>query len=178
GIAVPWAVGVGMTRSARPRGRGDPVFAKAGLLSFLRWIPAFAGMSGYLRALSHQSLLAGVGKAVVECTPQPLDQLVDLGFVNDQRRADRNRVAHGADDDAVLERAVLNEIAKAALRIEPLLGRLVLGQLDRADETNAAGVADQRMVLQCAQAFLQPRRHLLDVVDDLALLVDLQRLQR
>src|SRR5690242_11981626 len=40
--------------------------------------------------LRHPALLAGMGKTVVQGAAQAFDQFVDLGLVDDQRRAHRN----------------------------------------------------------------------------------------
>src|SRR3546814_8879310 len=70
------------------------------------------------------------------------------------------------------------EGADLAQRIKGGLGRLVGDQLDGGDQADAAHLAHQGMPGEAAQAVLQPRRHRADVADDVALLVDLQRLKR
>ena len=75
-------------------------------------------------------------------------------------------------------RAADQERGNARLRIEALLRRLVADDLDRADEADAARVADQRMIGVAADAGLHSRADAAHLRDDVALLVDLQRLER
>ena len=51
-------------------------------------------------------------------------------------------------------------------------------QLERAHQPDAAHLADQRMVGKATQGLLQKRPDPADMAEDVALLVDVQRLQR
>src|SRR5438876_8213849 len=62
--------------------------------------------------------------------------------------------------------------------IEALLGRLVADELDRADEPDAPRLAYQRMIGIAADPRLHSRPDAPHLTDDVALLVDLQRLER
>ena len=66
----------------------------------------------------------------------------------------------------------------ASLRIEALLGRLVSDELDRGDQADAARLANQRMSAVTSDCLLQPRPDASHRGDDVALLVDLERLER
>src|SRR5262249_2225248 len=62
-------------------------------------------------------------------------------------------------------------------RVEGLPCRLVLDQLYGADQANATGLADQRMVLEAPQFTQENRRQGTYPIDDLALLIDLDGFQ-
>src|SRR6185295_2614873 len=66
----------------------------------------------------------------------------------------------------------------AGLRRETLAARLVTHQLDGADQTDAARVADQRMRGVAPDRRLQPGTDAPHRAYDVALGIDLQRLQR
>ena len=65
----------------------------------------------------------------------------------------------------------------ARLRVEALLARRVADDLDRADQSNAPRVADERMISVAADRRLHSRPDAAHVTDDATLLVDLQRLE-
>src|SRR2546426_2530441 len=83
---------------------------------------------------------------VVERPAEASHHLVDLGLADDQWRAEGDDVArHVAQYRPVMLRAAHEMRGDAGFGIEALLGRLVADELDRADEPDCAGVADQRM---------------------------------
>src|SRR5215471_16009991 len=72
---------------------------------------------------------------VVERFREASHQLVDLGFADDERRAERDDVArHVAQYRAVVLGATHEERADARLRVERLLRRFVANELDSADQ--------------------------------------------
>src|SRR5262249_57883304 len=95
----------------------------------------------------------------------------------DQRRAEADRVADIADDQAVMVAALEEVGAELARRVERPLGLLVGDQLDRGHQPDAAHLADQRMVGMVAQALEQEGRHLGGMLDQLPLLDDPQVLE-
>jgi hypothetical protein len=86
--------------------------------------------------------------------------------------------ADGAADQALLLGESAAPWPNAELALEALLGALVAHQLQRADQADAARLADQRVIGQRLQPQLEDRRHSLHVRDDLDALVDLDGLER
>src|SRR6478736_7211424 len=126
-----------------------------------------------------EALLPNHRRRIVERLREPGEHLVDLAFADDQRRTERDDVArHVAQYHAVMLRAPDQERGNARLRIEALLRRLVADDLDRADQAHAPRVTDQRMIVAATDTGLHSRRDAAHVREDVALLVDLQRLER
>src|SRR5580693_1017010 len=63
-------------------------------------------------------------KRLIERRRQPVEQLIDLFVFDDQRRADGERVAGGADDQVVVECKVRGQGTGGHCGIERLLGLL------------------------------------------------------
>src|SRR6516164_5398132 len=83
---------------------------------------------------SHEAPFLHHRPRVVERFRKTAHQLVDLGFADDERRAERDDVArHVAQNRAVVLRASHEERADTRLRVEALPGRLVANKLDGAD---------------------------------------------
>ena len=116
---------------------------------------------------------------LVQRPPQRVEHGVDLGAVDDQRRAQGDAVAADRPADQALLLGEARRLgADAELRVEALLGPLVAHQLQRADQADAARLADQRVIGQRLQPQLEDRRHPLHVRDDVDALVDLDGLER
>ena len=81
-----------------------------------------------------------------------------------------------AYDEAVRHGVAHRRRSGLLRRIEKLPGSLVADQLDGADQPDAAGLPDQRVAAEGVQALLEARGDAADVSDDVALLVDLERL--
>src|SRR5579862_662769 len=87
--------------------------------------------------------------------------LVDLGVGDDERRAEGDGIAgKRAHDEAVLAAQGFDHRADAQLRIKARFARLVLYQLERAEQADAAHVADERMRSETLQPCLEARRDL------------------
>ncbi|MNI77838.1 hypothetical protein D3C73_1341640 [compost metagenome] len=94
-----------------------------------------------------------------------------------QRRRNDHGVTHRAHDQAVFEAEGAADHAYA-LAFVTAAGGLVLDQLDRAEQAQAAYLAHQRVVLQLTQTFLQVGCHLrTDLLDDLLVAQDAQVFQ-
>ncbi len=76
-----------------------------------------------------------------------IDQLVDLGVADDERRAHDDGVAHGAHHQAVLDAEVADHQARGPLLLaEPRVGPLARDDLDAADQAERARLAHQRVI--------------------------------
>ena len=74
--------------------------------------------------------------------------------------------------------AILRDRPPTPRGVEGRLGRLVGDQLDAGDQPDAAHLADQRVVREAAQPACSCGPTVRTWLDDLPLLVDLQRLER
>ena len=115
--------------------------------AFLLWAGAnwsTAGMPLALRPIER----------AVERAGEPVEQLVDLGWRDDQRRAERDDVARQETHDQTLLLGELHARAAptAALASNERLARLVGDEFDRADEPEPARLADQRMLRRARRA--------------------------
>src|SRR3984893_19583205 len=101
---------------------------------------------GVTAAGSRQDLFLHHRRSVGQRLGERAHHLVDLGLADYQRRAESDDVAwHVAQDDPVMLRAANQIRGHASLRVEALLGRLVADELHRADQADAARLADPRM---------------------------------
>src|SRR5437764_9901932 len=104
---------------------------------------------------SDEPLLSHHRRRVVERLAEACEDLVDLAFADDQRRAERDDVAgHVAQNHAMVLRASDEVGANGSLRVEALLARLVAYELDRTDQADAARVPYQRVVGIAPQTLL------------------------
>src|SRR5690606_7397568 len=126
----------------------------------------------------HEPLALRPRERVVEAAGEPAEDLVDVALRDDVGRADGHRVADRAHDQAMVLAERHAASADRELRVERGLRLLVAHELDAAQETDAARVADERVRAERAQPLLKPRAHGFDVLVQLALLVDLERAQR
>jgi hypothetical protein len=119
--------------------------------------PAFL-LSGDVRGVRPRATArASPSRASCRALGQLVEQLVDLGRLDDQRRADRDHVA-------AMKRRIRPSLCAWATtwRRRRAWGRaascaLVGGELDRADHAHAARLADQRMVVERHQPLLELR---------------------
>src|SRR3984957_3309458 len=109
---------------------------------------------------------------------EPIEQIVDLSRRDDQRRAEGDEVADRADDQAFLVTEFGDLSPERAGRVERGLGSLVRHKLQRADQTDAARFADEGMVSEAPDARLKLRRQPRGGADEVALLDDIEILQR
>src|SRR5258708_39309159 len=80
---------------------------------------------------------------LVERAPQLVEQLVDLGRLDDHRRTDRDNVAADDTHDQAFGLRLRDDLrADALLGIERLLLALHGGELERADQAHAARFPD------------------------------------
>ena len=83
---------------------------------------------------------------LVERASELVEQFVDLGRIDDERRAQRHHVADHRAQDQALGLGELHRLgADMVLRRERALALLVGDQLDAADQPEPARLADQRM---------------------------------
>ena len=139
--------------------------------------PAFCLLTLSERS-GQQAFGLGPVQRLVEGALAAVEHFLDLGLVDHERRAEGEAVAHGAGDEALFQGIGHGLGADALFGLEGSLGLLVLDQLGPADQADALGLADQRVVVQLGEAAQEGRRDLLDVLDDSVALVDLQRLDR
>src|SRR5215470_6409153 len=125
-----------------------------------------------------RTLLPKPGTGVIESLAASREQVADLRLIDDQRRAERQRVAERARDQSMLLRALHGERTDGEFGVERLPRFLVLHHLDAAYEADAAHLAHERMIGELAQAGLKGRRHSADLGQNVAFLVDLQRFDR
>src|ERR1700676_106564 len=129
-------------------------------------------------ATSRQALFLYHHPGIVERLGEAIHHLVDLGRADYQWRAEGDDVAgHIAEDDPVMLRAAHQIRGHTSLGVEALLGRFVANKLHRADQTEAARLANRRMPAVAADSRLQVRSHAAHRGDDVALLVNLERLE-
>src|ERR1700682_638692 len=148
-----------------------PTKRTMGSESFMRAESASAGTSRQALFLYHPP-------GVVERLGEGAHHLVDLSLADYQRRAEGDDVAgHVAQDDPVLLRAAHQIRGHSSLGVEALLGRFVANELQRTDQADAARFANQRMPAVTSDCVLQARTDASHRSDDVALLVDLERLE-
>src|SRR5690606_30176234 len=129
------------------------------------------------KALVPQAFLADPLFRPIERADERIEHFVDAVLIDDERRAERNRIAsNGAADQALLLRELDDLRPDALAHVEALLGRLVLHQLDAGDEANTAGFAHERMIVERIEPRLEDRGNLLHMSDDVDALVDFERL--
>ena len=103
----------------------------------------------------------------VERLPGLVDEFVDLFAGDDQRRRDDHRFVDVPHHDAVFHRKIPAQFAGAAVRLEARPGLLVGDQLDRAEQSERARFADERVIRKLAPALLEMRRrNVVHVFDD------------
>src|SRR5690606_12504926 len=78
---------------------------------------------------------------------------VDLALVNDQRRADGDRLPDRTNQDPIFLHGLGHARLHPPLRRERLLRRLVLDNLDGADQSDAAGFANIRKLGEAVEPF-------------------------
>ncbi len=116
------------------------------------------------------------GCGAIEGRAQAVEQLVDLVVAYDERRADRQGIAEGANDQPLLLGQLVGLAADPQGGVERLLARLVAHQFQRAYKSDAARLANQGMGAETVQPLLEMRGDGAHMVEDGALLIDLQRL--
>src|SRR5215211_4279857 len=110
---------------------------------------------GSRAVMSDEAFLAHHRPRVVECLAEARHHFVDLRLADDQRRAERDDVAgHVAQDRAVMLRSAHEKRGDGRLRIEALFGALVANKLDGTDQSDAARIADQRVIGEASYARL------------------------
>src|SRR5438105_5646752 len=130
-------------------------------------------------AASRQALFFHHNPGIVERFGEGAHHLVDLSFADYQRRAKGDDVAgHVAQDYAVMLRTADEIRGDTSLRVEALLARPVADEFHRADQADAARFSNQRMPAVASDCRLQARSDAPHGGDDVALLVDLERLER
>src|SRR5277367_2037131 len=128
---------------------------------------------------SQQPLALRPIEALGKATLETIEQFVDLGFVDHERRAQRNAVAQQRPDDDAL---VLGEFADR--RGDSLggwkarSGLLVRHQFDSADQSDAGSLAYERMLAELRQPGKKTRRHMAHMAHNVALLIDFDGLER
>ena len=165
---------------------GTPRRRKAGGETALEQGPAVDAATDRLPSAAHQVQAASncsrfaQSSVLSSARVELVEQLVDLGRLDDQRRADRDHVARDEAHDQAFGLGVAHHRARRRRASDrtAVLASLVGGKLDRADQAHAARLADQRMIAERHQALLELRRACRRGLEDLVALVDLQRLQR
>src|SRR5277367_4842404 len=109
---------------------------------------------------------------------ESIEQIVDFSRGDDQRRAEGDDVADRADDQAFLVTEFGDLGPERAGRVERSLGSLVRHKLQRADQTDAARLADEGMVSESPDARLELRRQSRGGADQVALLDNVEIFQR
>src|SRR4029453_10340644 len=136
-LRMRWLVPKGGDQSRSPslRGRCTPSLSQSPL-----------SRSGLTSALEVAFRLE-LGQGRVERLTQAAEQVGELGLVDDQRRADRDAVAHVANEQPARHGVVVDAVAGADLdEVEGRLGLLVGDDLQRAHHADAHRLADQRMI--------------------------------
>ncbi len=98
-----------------------------------------AGVGGRYRVGGAREPQPGLDAA--QGAPEQVERLVHAGVVDDQRRAEADRVAHGADDQPVADRLRVEGGADPQRRLEGGPGRGIRHQLDAEHEAGAAHLA-------------------------------------
>src|SRR5579875_2280546 len=125
-----------------------------------------------------EALLPHPGIGVVESLFDPHHEIIDLRLGDDEGRTEADGVAHAARDDAMGLGALARMDGDPVARLEGLARRLVLDELEAPDQADAARLADERMAAEAPQPLLEAGRHAAHMAKDVALLVDLERLER
>ena len=87
--------------------------------------------------------------------PIPRPSSRDLGFGDDQRRADIHRIGRGAEQDAAIHRALLDQRTDAGRGRQRSAACLVSNEVNGADQADATRLAHQRMRGERLQLLLQ-----------------------
>src|ERR1700757_3904364 len=113
----------------------------------------------------------------VERAAEAVEQIVDLGGSDDQRRAKRDGVAHVSADHALTLHFGADQTAKSADRLQSRLGRLIDDEFDGRNQSNTTDFADQRMVLQLIQSGPESLARGRSVLNEIAFLDQSNRFQ-
>src|SRR5579859_6228820 len=89
---------------------------------------------------------------------RPRNEFLDLGVVDDQRRREHHGIPYRPHDEIILETMVATAHPHGGILMEEGAGALVAGQLDGADQPDAADFSDQRVI---GEAILQGGAQLL-----------------
>src|SRR5258708_25614577 len=147
------------------------------------WVPKGGSQPGRpdasLTSTLEVAFRAQLGQRRVERLAQAAEQVGQLGLVDDQRWADRDPIAHVADEQAARHGLVVDLVAGADRgEVERFLGLLVLHNLERTEHADAHRFADQRMVGKRLEVLLEDRAQPLGVAVQADLVIDLLRLER
>src|ERR1700726_1713122 len=126
----------------------------------------------------HQSFPPDPVQTTVEAAPQAVEELINLCFADHQWGAPRDAVAqHWTDDDPFRLRKSGNRGADQLSGGKTRPGCLVRHQFDSPNETDAGCFTDQGMLRELSQPRKKSRGHVAHVPNDVAFLIDFNRLQ-
>jgi hypothetical protein len=96
---------------------------------------------------------------VVESRSKPLDQILDLWFVDDERRTKSDRVTDIADDKSMVVRHSKHHCSGRANRTEGRLLFLVGNDFDSSNQSYPTHFANDGMIGKTSQSVLQVSPH-------------------
>src|SRR5262245_47052759 len=113
---------------------------------------------------------------VVQRLRKTCEQLVELVFGDDHRRAEGNRIAKGTQYGAMSFQVFRQYRSNAMRRVERAFGRLVGNKFDGANKPTGTYFTDKRMILETLQLTFKQRCQSAHIVDNIAPLIDFDRL--
>src|SRR3954454_23389621 len=113
-------------------------------------------------------------QGAVERTDEPIEQLVDLGRRDDERRTDRDDIAGKESHDQPL---LLSEVhglrSDGGFRIKRAFASFMRDKLDPTYKSEPARLTDQRMITERAKPRLKLGRLACNILDDAVAGIDL-----